>query len=76
MLHECPMIVNGVQFPMSTGPASKSEPEYISCGGCGARRPQDRCIGCLHYFGGGSWDTRRMFSEDTAMSAEPRDATS
>lgn len=30
--------------------------EYTMCGGCGATKPEDRCLGCLHNFGGGSWD--------------------
>lgn len=34
---------------------------YLACGGCGAKTPQDRCIGCLHNFGGGSWLASDVF---------------
>lgn len=27
-----------------------AEKEYIPCGGCGARHPKERCIGCMHSF--------------------------
>lgn len=30
----------------------KKEVRYSPCGGCGAEKPIDRCIGCLHDFGG------------------------
>ncbi len=39
---------------------------YTPCGGCGADKPSDRCIGCLHDFGGGSWETSKMFSNQPA----------
>jgi hypothetical protein len=39
----------------------RHEREWIECGGCGAKDPKDRCIGCLHYFGEGSWDTRKIY---------------
>ncbi|MFM0095608.1 hypothetical protein PQQ87_08345 [Paraburkholderia nemoris] len=25
---------------------------YMSCGGCGATDPSERCLGCMHDFGG------------------------
>jgi hypothetical protein len=31
----------------------KAAPTYTACGGCGATNPSQRCIGCLHPFGGG-----------------------
>ena len=27
-------------------------PPFIPCGGCGADHPSQRCLGCLHQFGG------------------------
>ena len=27
-------------------------PEYKPCGGCGAEKPNERCINCFHDFGG------------------------
>lgn len=38
--------------------------EYTMCGGCGASHPNQRCLGCLHYFGAGSWDTREIYELD------------
>lgn len=43
---------------------------YTICGGCGATHPNERCIGCLHYFGSGSWDTRKMFELDVDAGAQ------
>lgn len=37
---------------------------YTMCGGCGATHPDQRCIGCLHNFGGGSWDTSKIYEKD------------
>jgi len=35
---------------------TKPLPGYIPCGGCGADRPSQRCLGCLHDFGMASSD--------------------
>jgi len=40
-----------------------SDQQYEMCGGCGATHPDHRCIGCLHYFGAGSWDTRTIYGK-------------
>lgn len=40
-----------------------SDQQYETCGGCGATHPDQRCIGCLHYFGGDSWGTRRIYEK-------------
>jgi hypothetical protein len=32
---------------------TQPEPTYTACGGCGATKPSQRCIGCLHPFEGG-----------------------
>jgi hypothetical protein len=34
--------------------AAADRAKYKMCGGCGATDPKDRCLGCLHDFGGGS----------------------
>lgn len=39
---------------------------YTACGGCGASKPTDRCIGCLHNFGGGSWNPETALAQDVA----------
>lgn len=36
--------------------AKQSEDWYLPCGGCGARKPIERCIGCFHPFGQGKVD--------------------
>lgn len=36
--------------------------KFTPCGGCGATTPSERCIGCLHDFGGGSWDTSKVLA--------------
>ena len=45
-----------------------SKIEYTPCGGCGATSPDQRCMGCLHNFGAGSWNP------STTISASPSDA--
>jgi hypothetical protein len=37
-------------------PEAGAEPTYTPCGGCGATKPSQRCIGCLHPFEAGASD--------------------
>lgn len=30
--------------------AKDAESQYLPCGGCGATKPADRCVGCFHSF--------------------------
>lgn len=30
--------------------AREAESQYVPCGGCGASKPADRCVGCFHSF--------------------------
>ncbi len=47
-----------------------SKNEYMPCGGCGAPSPDQRCLGCLHNFGAGSWNlAATLFSSPS--DAEP-----
>ena len=53
---------------------------YTPCGGCGAQKPSDRCLGCFHHFGGDStefwpgelgWDRYFMgFAEHAAKKSK------
>lgn len=53
-------------------PAPKEPVEtYTICGGCGATKPEDRCLGCLHNFGGGSWDTDNVLTPAPSVNVVP-----
>lgn len=53
--------------------------EYRPCGGCGAAKPEERCIGCLHSFFDGDWPEKyqgsmsgRMQTSNPATSNAPK----
>ncbi len=36
--------------PLSAQPQAREEAQPVACGGCGAKKPSDRCLGCFHDF--------------------------
>lgn len=48
--------------------------EYIMCGGCGAKHPRQRCIGCLHDFGGDDEFSRQIREDKEKRANERKDA--
>lgn len=50
----CPLRKNNIEVELSdaslTTHETTPEKEYKQCGGCGAKHPSKRCIGCMHDF--------------------------